>query len=240
VIAEQARLHELGFLYGPVDGVYGEMTRQAIIRWQASQGRALTGMLTSDEVAALLPTTSTDIKPQAPSKSPSDNTKPSAPTMTASTAAMVPTQSAATQSTPVQSPPPQTPPVQVAAAAVPAAAPSPVEAISTVKVGMPYWQARTILTGAGWQTEFVDVSKISPVELGYRAWFTDHHISEAEACSATGCAMQFHNMDGRLLYVFTTSGAKDSDAYRGAGPSVIAVCLDAKDITCPSPQKLTN
>ena len=118
----------------------------------------------------------------------------------------------------------------------PTAAPSQAanDPLGGVRENMPYALARAKLFAAGWQTQFFKPANLSEQDRDARQSFLDHHISEVEHCSASGCKMQLHNMDGRLLYVYTQSGSHNSDAYRGAGPAVIATCFDVDDITCPT------
>ena len=209
----QQRFHDIGLLPGGVDGVYGDGTRRAIATWQRGQGRPATGVVDNDEVALLIP----GYQVATPAAIPA----PSAPAVA------------------VPAPPPSTPAVQQASAAPPATqTPSPPVAASDPLGGvhetMPYALARPKLFAAGWQTQFFKPENLSDQDRDERQWFTDHRISEVEDCSSSGCKMQFHNMDGRLLYVYTQSGSQASGAYRGAGPSVIAFCLDVDDITCPA------
>jgi peptidoglycan hydrolase-like protein with peptidoglycan-binding domain len=49
----QRRLRELGYYDGPVDGMYGEMTEQAVITFQRSQGLTADGIAGPNTVAAL-------------------------------------------------------------------------------------------------------------------------------------------------------------------------------------------
>jgi hypothetical protein len=203
----QQRLHDIGLLPGMVDGVYGDGTRRAIATWQSSQGRAATGVLVNEEVSLLIP---------------GYQAAPSAP--------YVP-------STGALSPPPAAPIQQASAPATPTPS-TPVtssDPLGGIRENMPYALARPKLFAAGWQTQLSKPGTLSDEDRDARSWFIDHHISEVEDCSSSGCKMQFHNMDGRLLYVYTQSGSHASDAYHGAGPSVIAYCLDVDDITCPSP-----
>ncbi|MEJ1976852.1 MAG: peptidoglycan-binding domain-containing protein [Acetobacteraceae bacterium] len=204
----QQRLHAMGLLPGIVDGVYGEGTRRAIAMWQSGQGRPATGVLSDDDVAVLMPgyQGATPVLAAPPSAPPS---------------------------------PPMTPPPVQQASAAPMPPPAAPEAASDplggLRDNMPYALARPKLFAAGWQTQFFKSDTLSDQDRDARQWFIDHHIGEVEDCSSSGCKMQFHNMDGRLLYVYTQSGSRASDAYRGAGPSVIAFCLDKDDITCPAP-----
>ena len=204
----QQRLHDIGLLPGAADGVYGDGTRRAIATWQRGQGRPATGVLDSDEVSLLIP--GYQAVPPAPP----------VPIMVAPT------------------PPPSTPAVQQASITPAASPPLPPatanDPLGGVHENMPYALARPKLFAAGWQTQFFKPENLSDQERDERQWFTDHHIMEVEDCSSSGCKMQLHNADGRLLYVYTQSGSHASDAYRGAGPSVIAFCLDVDDITCPA------
>ncbi len=204
----QQRLHEIGLLPGAADGVYGDGTRRAIATWQRAQGRSATGVLDDDEVALLMP----GYQVATPA--------PPVPVMAAPT------------------PPPSTPAVQQASISPTPSPPSPPAAandpLGGVHENMPYALARPKLFAAGWQTQFFKPENLSDQDRDERQWFTDHHIMEVEDCSSSGCKMQLHNADGRLLYVYTQSGSHASDAYRGAGPSVIAFCLDVDDITCPA------
>lgn len=53
----QRRLNQLGYNAGPVDGVYGDLTRTAMASFQRSLGDRATGHLTSAQVAALYEST---------------------------------------------------------------------------------------------------------------------------------------------------------------------------------------
>ncbi len=194
----QQRLRAMGLLSGPADGVYGDGTRRAISMWQARNGRSATGVLTNDEVAALV-------------------TGSSAPPFV---------QTAVTQqaAAPVGAPPP------------PAAPAAPSDIVGGMREGMPYALARSKLSAAGWQTQYFSNASLSDQDRDARQWFIDHRIMEVQDCSSSGCKLQLHNNDGRLLYVYTQVGSRSSDAYRGAGPSVIAYCIDVDDITCAAQQ----
>ncbi len=208
-VALQQRLHDIGLLPGTADGIYGDGTRRAIAMWQNGQGRPATGVLSTEEVALLTPGAQAPI-PYVPAIS-----QPPAPSPTPSPAPVV---QASTPPTPAPS--------------APEASSDP---LGGVHENMPYALARPKLFAAGWQTQFFKADGMSDQDRDARSWFTDHHINEVEDCSSSGCKMQFHNMDGRILYVYTQPGSHSSDAYRGAGPSVIAYCLDVDDITCPAP-----
>ena len=52
--AAEQRLHDLGYWTGPVDGRFDPATRQALIAFQKYEGRPVTGKLTTDELAAIL------------------------------------------------------------------------------------------------------------------------------------------------------------------------------------------
>ncbi|MGF1445372.1 MAG: caspase family protein [Pikeienuella sp.] len=54
--AVQRRLQRLGFDPGVVDGIIGPNTRRAIRGWQRAMSRPVTGRLTPEEIARLLPT----------------------------------------------------------------------------------------------------------------------------------------------------------------------------------------
>ena len=211
-LAAQQRLRELGLLGGAADGVFGEGTRRAIMTWQTIHNRPSSGYLNNDELALLLG------DGQPPSATVAVVPVPVAPCGAVAPAPIVnaPARVVATSATMMQ----------------PASVPS--DPLNGVKDGMPYGQARQRLIASGWQTGFFGSDNISDNDRNNRAYFMDHRIMEVEDCSASGCAMQFHNNDGRLLYVFTETGSRNSDAYRGAGPAVIGVCLDVKDMACPS------
>ncbi len=89
---------------------------------------------------------------------------------------------------------------QETSAAIPAAACDPVGGI---RENMPYALARPKLFAAGWQTQFFSVASLSDSDRDIRQWFIDHHITEVQDCSSSGCKLQFHNGDGRLLYVYS-------------------------------------
>jgi uncharacterized protein len=62
----QQDLQQLGFLPpGPVDGVYGQGTRAAILAWQSARGRAVTGFISDAEAVALENETSPRLQPVA-------------------------------------------------------------------------------------------------------------------------------------------------------------------------------
>lgn len=50
----QSRLRALGFYDGPIDGIFGDQTREAIRRFQSAKGMAATGRLGVTEAAQLL------------------------------------------------------------------------------------------------------------------------------------------------------------------------------------------
>jgi peptidoglycan hydrolase-like protein with peptidoglycan-binding domain len=50
----QTVLHRLGYDPGPVDGLFGPLTRAAIRRFQQSIGAELTGVITADEASLLV------------------------------------------------------------------------------------------------------------------------------------------------------------------------------------------
>jgi peptidoglycan hydrolase-like protein with peptidoglycan-binding domain len=52
----QEALHRLGYYDGPVDGVFGPLTRTAIRRFQESIGEKNTGRLTAAEASRLVTT----------------------------------------------------------------------------------------------------------------------------------------------------------------------------------------
>jgi peptidoglycan hydrolase-like protein with peptidoglycan-binding domain len=52
----QEALHRLGYYDGPVDGVFGPLTRTAIRRFQESIGEKNTGRLTAAEASRLVST----------------------------------------------------------------------------------------------------------------------------------------------------------------------------------------
>ncbi|MGB3408004.1 MAG: peptidoglycan-binding domain-containing protein [Jannaschia sp.] len=52
--AIQRRLNDLGHDAGTPDGLIGQRTRAAIVRWQAAVGEEPTGQLTEDQAASLL------------------------------------------------------------------------------------------------------------------------------------------------------------------------------------------
>ena len=214
----QQRLRAMGLLSGTADGVYGEGTRRAIAAWQAGHGRSATGVLSNEDVAMLIPGYG------GPSFSASAPMPVVAPPATVQQAPPAPVQ--------------QAPVVQASAPAplvvpVPAAAP---DLLGGLHEGMPYALARPKLFAAGWQTQYFSSADLSDQDRDARQWFIDHRIAEVQDCSSSGCKLQFHNGDGRLLYVYTQVGSRTSDAYRGAGPSVIAYCIDVDDITCSAPQ----
>jgi hypothetical protein len=225
----QMKLHDLGLLYGPVDGVFGWNTKRAIQAWQTQHGMVPTGYLAPDQLPILLASVPT-IPPAAQA----------APVPVA-----VPPPAAVIATPVVQAAAVAAPPAtQLAAPVLPAAVttqqpvqPATDDPLGGIKDGMAYGQARQKLLSVGWQTGYFTPTTISDSDRDNRAYFVDHHINEVEDCSASGCAMQFHNNDGRLLYVFTEAGARNSDAYHGAGPAVIGFCLDHKDLACaPAPQ----
>ena len=220
----QQRLHEMGLLPGTADGIYGDGTRRAISNWQSGQGHPASGVLTTDEVAMLVPGFQGPYVPPAMAQQP----------IPAPLQKFAATQ-AATQPAPAL--PPVAPPAVQQAVAVQTvtATDAPTDILGGLHENMPYAIARPKLFAAGWQTQFFKPEAMSDQARETRAWFTDHHIMEVEDCSSSGCKMQLHNADGRLLYVYTQAGSHDSDAYKGAGPSVIAYCLDHDDITCPAP-----
>ena len=213
----QQRLHAMGLLPGTADGVYGEGTRRAISNWQAGQGHPQTGVLSNEEVALIMPgygsPTPVYVAPVVIAQAP-----PPAP---------APVQIVAANPAPA--------PIAPAASPAAPAAPAVTDLMNGVHEGMPYALARPKLFAAGWQTQFFAVAALSDQEREMRQWFIDHHMSEVQDCSSSGCKMQLHNADGRLLYVYTQPGSHASDAFHGAGPSVIASCLDVDDITCPAP-----
>ena len=209
----QQRLHAMGLLSGAADGIYGEGTRRAIAAWQSGQRRSPTGVLSNDEVAMLIPGYGTP--PPMPVAT------PAAPPPAAAAPVL---QAAASQPA---TPPPPAPPA------------APTDLVGGVHEGMPYALARPKLFAAGWQTQYFSNASLSDHDRDARQWFIDHHITEVQDCSSSGCKLQFHNADGRLLYVYTQVGSRASDAYRGAGPSVIAYCIDVDDITCAAPQTPT-
>ena len=215
----QQRLRTMGLLSGVADGVYGEGTRRAIANWQSAQRRSASGVLSNEEVAMLIPGYGAPPPPM-------QVMTPVAPPPVSPAPIL---QAAAIQPAP---PPPQTPiatPVTIAPAA-------PTDLLGGLHEGVPYALARPKLFAAGWQTQFFSNAALSDQDRDARQWFIDHRISEVQDCSSSGCKLQFHNSDGRLLYVYTQIGSRSSDAYRGAGPSVIAYCLDVDDITCATPQ----
>jgi hypothetical protein len=212
-VALQDRLRALGLLSGMVDGVYGDSTRRAIAAWQRGLGRAATGVVSNDEAALLIqnyqaPVTAT-YAPPPPAAMPA----PSAPPVATTVALAAPT-------------------AVVTAAAAPA---SPPDLLGGLRENVPYALARPKLMAAGWQTQLSRSDNLSEQDRGARQWFIDHRIGEVQDCSSSGCKIELHNADGRLLYIYTQPGSRASDAYRGAGPAVIAYCLDVDDITCPVP-----
>ena len=219
-VALQERLHFIGLLPGAVDGVYGDGTRRAIASWQAGQGRPATGVISNDEVALLMPGYQAPTMPAAYAPPPPP---PVTPLLTAPAVAH-------------PSAPADTPPVINAAAPANSEQTQTPDLLGGVHENMPYALARPKLLAAGWQTSLAaHADAASDQDRDARQWFIDHHVTEVQDCSSSGCKVQLHNMDGRLLYVYTQSGSHASDAYRGAGPAVIAVCLDVDDITCPTP-----
>ena len=235
-VAVQQRLQAMGLLSGAPDGIYGDGTRRAISKWQSAQGRSATGVLTNDEVALLVPGLASPIPPAAAAPTlltsvPPPSAPPPSSVVPAVVAAPVPAAPApatAIQTVAIS----QTEAVPVSA--TPAAAPT--DILGGLRENMPYALARPKLFAAGWQTQFFKTSSLTDQERDTRQWFIDHRVMEVEDCSSSGCKMQLHNADGRLLYVYTQIGSRASDAYRGAGPAVIAYCLDVDDITCPAPE----
>jgi hypothetical protein len=53
VAAVQTQLSQQGYYGGPVDGLFGPTTRDALARYQAKQNLTVTGSLTSDTLRAL-------------------------------------------------------------------------------------------------------------------------------------------------------------------------------------------
>ncbi len=51
--AAERRLADLGYWTGPVDGVFDEATRSALIAFQKWEGRAITSKLTGEELEAI-------------------------------------------------------------------------------------------------------------------------------------------------------------------------------------------
>ena len=210
-VALQDRLRSLGLLPGTVDGVYGDSTRRAIAAWQRGQGRAATGVVSNDEVAMLMPNYQAPVT--ATYVPPPTVPAPSAPTPPAATPVAL--------ATPV--------------AAVPAAPASLPDLLGGLRENVPYALVRPKLMAVGWQTQLSRTDSLSDQDRDARQWFIDHRIGEVQDCSSSGCKIELHNADGRLLYIYTQPGSRASDAYRGAGPAVIAYCLDVDDITCPAP-----
>ena len=120
--------------------------------------------------------------------------------------------------------------------AQPTATPAATDIVGGMRDGMPYALARAKLFAAGWQTQYFSNAALSDQDRDAQQWFIDHRFSEVQDCSSSGCKLQFHNGDGRQLFVYTQLGSRASDAFRGAGPSVIAYCIDVDDITCAAPQ----
>ncbi|HEY0185737.1 MAG TPA: peptidoglycan-binding domain-containing protein, partial [Rhodopila sp.] len=219
----QQRLHDIGLLPGLVDGVYGDGTRRAIATWQSGQGRLATGVLSNEEaallmpgyqVAAPMPYVQAAPVPNPPGPAP-QATPPGQPLMqTASTAPAAqqpPMAQAAVQQVAAQ--PAAMPQTTAQPVALAPAAPAPEAAndvLGGVRENMPYALARGKLFAAGWQTQFFKSDNLSDQDRDERQWFIDHHISEVEDCSSSGCKMQLHNADGRLLYVYTQSGSHSS------------------------------
>lgn len=52
----QEALHRLGYDPGPVDGIFGPLTRAAVRRFQQDIGAKSTGVLTADEASRLVST----------------------------------------------------------------------------------------------------------------------------------------------------------------------------------------
>jgi peptidoglycan hydrolase-like protein with peptidoglycan-binding domain len=52
----QETLHRLGYYQGPVDGIFGPLTRTSIRRFQQDIGTKPTGSLTADEANRLVTT----------------------------------------------------------------------------------------------------------------------------------------------------------------------------------------
>ena len=50
----QETLHRLGYYQGPVDGIFGSLTRASIRRFQQDSGTKPTGSLTADEANHLV------------------------------------------------------------------------------------------------------------------------------------------------------------------------------------------
>ena len=240
----QQRLRAMGLLVGAADGVYGDGTRRAISSWQAAQRRSTTGVLTDEEVATLIPGYGAPPPIMNVASPPAIFPAPAipAPAIQAPAIPAPAIQAPAIQAPLIQAPviqasvsqpaPPANPPA-APLAATPAAV---TDAVGGMREGMPYGLARAKLFAAGWQTQYFSSADLSDQDRDARQWFIDHHIAEVQDCSSSGCKLQFHNNDGRLLYVYTQVGSHASDAYRGAGPSVIAYCIDQDDITCSSPQ----
>ena len=53
VIAAQTDLSQQGYYSGPIDGLFGPTTRDAVARYQAAKNLSVTGSLTSDTLQAL-------------------------------------------------------------------------------------------------------------------------------------------------------------------------------------------
>jgi len=52
----QEALHRLGYYDGPIDGIFGQLTRAAIRRFQENIGEKSTGHLTAAEASRLVTT----------------------------------------------------------------------------------------------------------------------------------------------------------------------------------------
>lgn len=63
----QQQLHSYGYYNGPVDGVYGEQTRQALTAWQQDQGLRATGTIDGQTITAMGVTGQSSQQAQTPS-----------------------------------------------------------------------------------------------------------------------------------------------------------------------------
>jgi peptidoglycan hydrolase-like protein with peptidoglycan-binding domain len=72
----QEALHHLGYYDGPVDGIFGPLTRAAIRRFQESIGEKSTGHLTAVEASRLVSTSWTPAQPVREERRPPEQCPP--------------------------------------------------------------------------------------------------------------------------------------------------------------------
>lgn len=104
-----------------------------------------------------------------------------------------------------------------------------------LRQGTPYSQARGMILKAGWQAALFKKTILEHLDLVLQAWYLDQGFNEIEECAPTGsglCVAQFHNADGRVLFVFTESGDRSQGAYRGAGPRIRSFCVNKRSVNC--------